>query len=867
MTSRILSQLRSAQSGPLNEKRLTVQAGNSMPTAKREGSLMSRRYQLAGVNDDATLAQKRQYWRTKKREQRARLKRTQGKKLSPQGAAAHNSQVTCPPRMVVQGASVAKVQRMAQISLRIQPKHLSTSENEGMNHSSPVAPVFAQTESRVINAKLGPGAKCGALNNTQRAKSVDKFQPLLEAEERAAKRREHWRIKKREQRARLAARLKWREGTPGVALQRQTAQQIALTDVTGLQALKSKPLLRPGGLKQCRSDNLQLAGDGLAPICLQPGLKKAQKPNGESTTQAPIVPDMSLRKKGAPQRKIPSYIDLCNVSTGVAPYRTSRQRFAEAQRNLINQRNTRRKTALHKSVSKTEPGSTYEQIIAKQREYWRLKKREQRAKLSFKGKVRLKENYARTIKLHHHLQEDKARFRNARIAVPETIGGFIKEDGTVSVNAEACAGNESGHVWSETTFNKTPHQSDESVTHNAPPFPPPQVKVMSNGLQCRPSAGATSEPKRPEVSHLHSAVQTVGTFIINPLTPQNGGLKPGSCVMKMVVSSSASSAPTVDTELTEKERIARKREYWKLKKREQRAACAARGKHSPLQVRAVSGKKNAPEQLFLPANPPWESQNFADNSMQVMPSRSQITEERESLGRYCQLVKATSDTIELPISHPATNLELDLDPDEPTFQEESPEVVKSEIKSEQGEEGLEPEVMPDFAIMVFEENECFGHSQLKGESESSVPPSPFTSCCEQDSIPFCEGLFPNSLDVANGIEPSVSPSSEEKEQMILDGNASHEKNSSPESPKLHQLLFDSLPGHQRQEENLCQIKPSFAPRFCRTGTKQSGLTGLLKQREYWKLMKRQQRARLRARKSVSRGESTNPLPQKNVQVM
>lgn len=838
-----------------------------MPTAKREGRLMSRHYQLAGISDDATLAQKRQYWRNKKREQRARLKCTQGKKVSPQGAAVPNSQAMSQSHVAVQGSSLAKVQRGAQISFRKQPKLFSTNQNAGMIHISPESPVFAQPEDRVINPTLQTGTKCSALIATKRAKGVDKSQPLPDAEERAAKRREHWRIKKREQRAKLAARMKWREVTPGAVLQRQTAQQRGLTDGQGLPVLKQKPVLKAGGIKQRPDDKPQLVGEGLALVYSEPERIKAEKPNGESITQAPVGSDMSLRKKGAAQKRLPSCADLSKVSSGVAPYRTSRQRYAEAQKNLLSQRNTRRKTALQRSVSKAEPGSTYEQIIAKQREYWRLKKREQRAKLSFKGKVRLKENYSRAIKFHHHLQDEKARLGKARTAVPETIGGFIKADGTVSrnipaQNTQACAGQGKHHVGSDTSCNKKPLR-------------PPQVNVTeAKRPQCRLSLRATHEPKRTEVCHLHSAVQTVGTFIINPLTPQNGELKLGGCVLKMAVSNSGSSELAADVELTEKERIARKREYWRLKKREQRAACAAQGKRSPLQARTVLEKRNKPEQLPLNVDLPRESQDVPDNSMQEILNESQLKEESQSLGRYSQLVKATSDCIELPTSQPASKPEPDLalDPDKPTFQEESPETVKSEIKMEAREERLEPQVMPDFTVMVFDENGPFVRPYLKGDSESSAPLSPFPSCCEPDLSPFCEGLFRNSVDVANGAEPFAGPSSEDREQMILDKNASHQKNSSPELLKLHRLPSDSLPRYQCQEDqsqetNLCQMEPSSPQRLCRMGTKKSGLTGLLKQREYWKLMKRQQRARLKARKSTLRGETSNRLSQRTVQVM
>lgn len=850
-----------------------------MPTAKRERTLMSRRYQLAARNDDATLAQKRQYWRTKKREQRARLKCTLGKKLNPQSAAVPNCKPPSQPHVAVQKSSAGKVQHMAQISFRIQPKHLSTSANAGVIHISPDAPAFVQPEDRVMNTTPQTGTK-SALIASQRAKGADKSQSSLETEERAAKRREHWRIKKREQRAKLAARLKWREVTPGVALQRQTATQTGLIDGAGLQGFTPKPLLRGGGHKQYPSDDrLQAGGEGLAPVISEEERIKEEKSNSESKRQAALVSEVSLRK-----RKLPSCADLSNVSSGISQYKTPRQRLAEAQRNLA--RNTRRKTALHKGIPKMEPNSTYEQIIAKQREYWRLKKREQRAKLSFKGKVRLKENYSKTMKFHQHLQEDKARLGNARIPipVPETIGGFIKEDGTVTVNVpaqntEVCELKEEHRVCSENNFVKKTHQSDKNWRSLAPvhvnPAPPalhpPQVKVTAKRPHCRPSGRSTNGPESAEVSHLHSAVQTVGTFIINPLTPQNGGLKLGGCVLKMAVSNSGSVAPSVDAQSTEKERIARKREYWRLKKRQQRAACAARMKHSLLLARSVLEKKNGPDQLSWSSHRQGRSPNghFPDDSMQPTPNRSPIKEESQSLAnhsRSSQTLEATSDGIKLPSSpesHPVPQPEPELALNPDTNSEISSESVKSEIKTEAGEESLELDVAPDLTVMVFEDKESFIDPHPKAESESSATISYFPSSCDEDLIPICEGSFQGSMNAVNGAEPSLSP--EDQEPRIFDKNPSHQNNSSPEPPNLCQPPLDIL--HQCQEADLCQIKSSPPQTVGSTGTKQSGLTGLLKQREYWKLIKRQQRARLKARKSEPRGECSNPLSQRNTQVM
>lgn len=847
-----------------------------MPTAKRERTLMSRRYQLAARNDDATLAQKRQYWRTKKREQRARLKCTLGKKINPQSAAVPNSKPPSQLHVAVQKSSAGKVQHMAQISFRIQPQHLSTSANAGMIHISPDAPAFVQTEDRAVNTTPQTGTK-SALITAQRAKGVDKSQSSLETEERAAKRREHWRIKKREQRAKLAARVKWREVTPGVALQRPAAQQTGIIDAAGLQGLTPKPLLRGGGHKQYPSDDkLQPGGEGLAPVILQEEWIKAEKPNSESKTQAALVSEISLRK-----RKPPSCADLSNVSSGISQYKMARQRMAEAQKILMSQRNSRRKTALQRGICKMEPNNTYEQVIAKQREYWRLKKREQRAKLSFKGKVRLKENYSKTIRLHQHLQEDKAGLGNARIPVPETIGGFIKEDGTVTVNVpahntEVCQRKEEPQVCSGNNFVKKT-QSDKNWRSLVPghgnpappPLHPPQVKGTAKRSHCRPSVRSTNEPGSAEVSHLHSAAQTVGTFIINPLTPQNGGLKLGGCVLKMAVSNSGSLAPSVDAPATEKERIARKREYWRLKKREQRAACAARMKHSLLQARTVLEKKNGPQQLSWSIDRQGRSPkgHFPDNSTEPMPNRSQIKDDSQSLDQYSQTVNAISDGIKLPSSPepqpvPELEPELALNPD--TNYEISPESVKSEIKTEAGSERLELDVAPDFTVMVFEEKESFIDPDLKAESQSSATASYFPSC-EEDLKPICEHSFQDSMNAVNGPERSISP--EDQQLRIFDKTPSHQDNSSPEPPTLCQPPFDILCRRQCQEADLCQVKSSPAHTGGSTGTKPSGLTGLLKQREYWKLIKRQQRARLKARKSQPRAECSNLLSQRNTQVM
>ncbi|KAG8006344.1 hypothetical protein GBF38_005607, partial [Nibea albiflora] len=526
-----------------------------MPTAKGKGGSMSHRYRPAAEYDDATLAQKREYWRTKKREQRARLSERRkkppqdgrGKKLlhlnapvvvnstlsgsfaacsplqsndesyntakispasrsgnrvgdssseatesqkerwlqtmnlnkvlphlpascsisaeaaegdtatvkcltatgavsrdvtspTPSGTQLNTSSsvppvsvtrittgssaITTPqPCVSMQGASVPKTQPKAQVALRIQPKLLPTNVTTGMILvSSPCVPVSIKTEGQAVNTAPQSGTK-SALVTSQRAKGVSSSQPSLESEEeRAAKRREHWRIKKREQRAKMAARIaKARERTQctEMKLQRPTAQK---PGGLILQHPPSQSFLRGGAQKQCparvktsltsvkrENDKLQSRTASLATVNLQADQIKVQNPHGNRTTQTAITAEL--------QRRLPSYAHLSNVSRGIVRCKTPRQRFIEAQKNFMIQRNIRCKTPMlasvfgSRNIPKIDPNDTPEQVIAKRREYWRIKKREQRAKLSMEMKARLKEkdSLMRRVKRYQKILEEMRR--------------------------------------------------------------------------------------------------------------------------------------------------------------------------------------------------------------------------------------------------------------------------------------------------------------------------------------------------------------------------------------------------------------------------------------------------------------------------
>ncbi|XP_033961539.1 uncharacterized protein [Pseudochaenichthys georgianus] len=553
-----------------------------MPTAKDKAGSASHRYRPASEYDDATLTQKRQYWRTKKREQRARLTERRGKsshnsqggkfvhlhapaagnstlsgsfaafssplqshddsykavnvspapqtgkrvgdssaeaagrkekwlssmelnKVLPQFTAsssipakaarcsvgtvrgavsravtAHSGTQLNPPSVPpvrvtrttngssanthlqpcvsMQGAPVPNTQNEAHVVLRILPKLSPPSVTAGMTTvSSPCVPVSIKTEGQTATPQ-------SALVTTQSAKGVSNSHSAMEPEDqRAARRREQWRIKKREQRAKQAAQVaRAREKTPSgeMTMARQTAQKAGLVG-GAIQHLPSQSLLRGAVQKQCptrvkasfpsakrETYKPQSWAARLATVNLQTNRIAPQSPHGNSTPQTAITCNViSVRKRGETQRKLPSYVNISNVSKGIARCKTPRQRIIDAQRNFMNQRNIRCKSPFLSSVfgsrnmPQIDPNDTPEQIIAKRREYWRIKKREQRAKLSMEVRGRLieKDSLMRRVKRYQDILEEIRRSRamaqsGGSILTSEAIGGFIKEDGTLTTN-------------------------------------------------------------------------------------------------------------------------------------------------------------------------------------------------------------------------------------------------------------------------------------------------------------------------------------------------------------------------------------------------------------------------------------------------
>ncbi|XP_048041620.1 uncharacterized protein si:dkey-28a3.2 isoform X2 [Megalobrama amblycephala] len=328
-------------------------------------------------------------------------------------------------------------------------------------------------------------------------------------EEMAAKRRENWRIKKREQRAKRAAKLaRDREGSLG---------QGQSSCIMNASSPANSKALRGISFNSANPKCLNQQSFGVKCIASRTQLHvQDTKPNHASLSSGILQPSSS-------KSKVPQFAH------------TQKRHCQEPTKKFF------------LGASKVE---SPEDRHARQKEYWRIKKREQRARLSTVVKAQLKEQstlkhcgrrYHNSFNQMCGVQVNRA---GAFTSSSDKIGGFIKEDGMVTVSTS-----------------KTTSESSLPGSHD-----------YSN-VKCVRKVRLQVQVHSP----LYSDAQPV-TKLISP--PCNISKAHHNSLVKSSLAGGAvmgSMTVTIQSEApTEEERIARLREYWRIKKREQRASRAAR---------------------------------------------------------------------------------------------------------------------------------------------------------------------------------------------------------------------------------------------------------------------------------------------------
>ncbi|XP_054609659.1 uncharacterized protein LOC129168423 isoform X2 [Dunckerocampus dactyliophorus] len=778
-----------------------------MPSVKGKGGSASQRYQPASEYDDATLARRREYWRTQKRQQRARLSGN-GKRptrestvkvwhLSAPAGVNCTSSRSQRSKSTESTATMLTNGRSANITAQRRSQQKTHFALRSRKPSHPGVP--SSWDSAPV--KTEDTAPQTGSNN------ADSLPLLQSEEERAALRREHWRIKKREQRAKMAAKL---------AKARERTQN---RNVTSGRTSAAHPL-----------------GKVKTQIVINNHNRNKASQMG--------IPDGNLERK-------PPHFVLSSVPRAITRCRTPRQRLIDAQRHLKVKSLSLASTFNLRHILRIDSCDTPEQIIAKQREYWRIKKREQRAKMTMEAKARLKEkdSVMRRVRRYQKILEDMRRSRalaqssgSSLSHVSETIGGFIKEDGTVSVNIPQLV-----------SLNPNRSKSAEGLHASNPvdaKWRPLCVKQLPPQVNVSPVRAATQSTT---TSAIQSATSTL--TLTHPQRQQNlipGNPSPGGCVMRMAVSNRAL---TLDLSLTEEAKMAKKREYWRVKKRQQRAARAARLRQSVSEARhtATLQRRKALRQAaatpVAPSRPPAErSGNQAphlNDNQPAAPYANAIKQEPTPAANLNDAPQAAICPDLKPPACPASpapsppvpepDLAVAADSQATTLLavasmkrllEESLSTVNSECKSKEAqvkaeikEEASEPNLTPvapivaDFTLQV--------KTQPPLKDDQTAPLSTSDMVLLQ---PTCKGSPQSTPMVRREGTPRLRPSRA----------VSHQNSSSTQPPKLHHH-----PERTRENRNDAGCRKTL------DGVEQSAMSSLQRKREYWKLMKRQQRARLK----------------------
>ncbi|KAJ8337648.1 hypothetical protein SKAU_G00366140 [Synaphobranchus kaupii] len=289
---------------------------------------------------------------------------------------------------------------------------------------------------------------------------AQRYRPASEFDEATlARKREYWRTKKREQRAKLSVLKKERLKAANTRVCKARASAGHLTGDTNEH--KALALEVPGPTL--------LKGDGnyQAGLCHGPS-HEFEKISHHVETGENVSPPSDLSSElfsTAPRQVSKATIWQQKLQDGIERWgavrsRTHRQKLLESQR-MISQRGVRRafSPAMALSIKKAQKSSveeTNEDKMARKREYWRTKKREQRAKLSVEVKAKMKErdSLLRRVKRYQCILTEMRRARtgcnksrqppgsgNPLAGDNETIGGFIKEDGTMTTNIPQASAN------------------------------------------------------------------------------------------------------------------------------------------------------------------------------------------------------------------------------------------------------------------------------------------------------------------------------------------------------------------------------------------------------------------------------------------
>ncbi|KAL4631094.1 hypothetical protein GN956_G15300 [Arapaima gigas] len=898
-------------------------------------------------------------------------------------------------------------------SVRSVTPGVSTGEKICGDSSGPVTNQTSKTKSTIMPTVVGESICVRESSKAKGSRQISRRRATFETEEeKAARQREYWRLKKREQRAKLTgnlvkAREKTRTMTTALLKNEQSSCIVlerppsawckerqrqpnsrARTPLTHVSLQRASRLLKNAKAvavsssaprysstvvqaSPCQSfpvlGNLPISNDNQ--LALPTKTEKLCENASLKGVSAIHIPRSSVKLNATLMHEAPVQIsETCLHSPklqdgvdrrGVIRSRSQRQRFLRnpSQRNTI-------KFSPAASLIPI-PGQrgeeTTEEKMARKREYWRIKKREQRAKLSAEVKAKMKERDAlmRRIKRYQSILEEmrKARagtgLRDKTLPPQETvftsdtdaIGGFIKEDGTVTTEIPQVSKDlrlSGPEAISEIqSLCNVPVTSDVStsidlirqVQVNVPPSfdSTSQVKESSQFIVTSPLGSSELVPSKvKQVSrNIPKNIQYTPSF---PKTralfryPQNvrntypkitlvkpksnslqitkvlescssAGIKERSGLVTCPLGPRASNVvPSQTMQLTEEERMAKKREYWRIKKREQRAKCSARRsqtlshyKHSillPRQQNLKASLSRRTTMLGFSKSTPTSTRLWKLDTQSSIPSQGNKPESESAPAAddQCPSTDPTLCEDVKPLLLPPPQQQVESDPAQSMDTQETTllavasmkKLLEESLSTVLNSDGLsscsnEPipckdeENVPDLDIKP--SLPCF-----PAASEEATPPAKsqhdiLTSSQEYPEVRHWDSEVGRSIDFSScQISTDVSSTF----NGPLSGHLFCQTSSTP--PSSTQTLLDSVSCSETAAQTLaCTHMPPTSnqplplPRALRPNLKkphqcyspepskkiqassQPEEDILQKRREYWRMMKREQRARKAAR--------------------
>ncbi|XP_048884716.1 uncharacterized protein si:dkey-28a3.2 isoform X2 [Brienomyrus brachyistius] len=840
--------------------------------------------------------------------------------------------------------SLLKTGIATKVKIKGDPTDVITSQISG-SKSTNLAPL-------VRKSKPHPREPPAALKGSQTSGVIV---TLDTEEEKAARRREYWRIKKREQRAKLTARLaKVRDKMRTVTTAMQKTEPSSCMVLERPSAWCKDGQRQPGSrvrtplipvslqkagrlLRNARAVAVSCSASKYSSITVK------KEPSHSSAILCSPAPSCynqpAVATKTERSHETPA---LKGVAAGTFPHsapklqatighqkrqdtderwgsvrsKTPRQRFLETQR-MMSHRSMRKPfshaaTLLTPYAKRGSAEETAEEKLARKREYWRIKKREQRAKLSAEVKARLKERDAllRRVKRYQCILEEMRRARagtgnrglqpagNALTGDVEAIGGFIKEDGTVTTeipqtsthlrllgpkmtpellalpvqNADVSANASKASLVScvkvnvstslrDSTQVKDSHQLGatrtvfRNVAKNSQNLDAaaPQVCVAERHPQSVQSTypRITLIKPAPNVSPINRVVENVSLTALKE--------RP-SLMVAPSTSGVAVKVPCRSAQLTEEERMAKKREYWRIKKREQRAKRSARGREPFKHTAAILGQQNHRVPLNRNTIPlplaKSEPLSKPDSELSISPQGNVKQERESSLSDDCPASPSLCQDIKPPPLSPSEmqtepDQELNMDSQEATLLavasmkkllEESLSTVtdcnglssgKSEVlPCKREEEATDLDIKPSLQCPLGESQEAMNAGQ-KQQEMFTCPKSP------------CDRPLNEATVLTSSHKPSEVPStSQVPSHMCSTGPdpsppARCSKHRCIQPPPLRRALRLRA----KRTGHCCSPEP---PKQL-SATSQPDEDILQKKREYWRVMKREQRARKAAR--------------------